>query len=124
LSWQNDYIGFGKLHHRLSLSVTGKTDSHANRLLGSNAETNERQTGGQARLEYNLVNDWHGVYVQLFGQGARETLRSAEAPRIFRILRCGRRIPAPPLTYCMNPGLGRGDSRSRRRCISATKHFR
>jgi len=74
LSWQNDYIGFGKLHHRLSLSVTGKTDSHANRLLGSNAETNERQTGGQARLEYNLVNDWHGVYVQLFGQGARENL--------------------------------------------------
>jgi Omp85 superfamily domain len=74
LNLQNDYIGFAKLHHRLGLSFAGKTDSTANRLLGSNAEINERKTGGQGRLEYDAVNDWHGMYVQLFGQGARQNL--------------------------------------------------
>jgi len=72
LDWQNDYIGFGKLHHRLSFSLAGKTDSTAKRLLGSSAETDQRTTGGQGRLEYDPANNWHGVYVQLFGQGARE----------------------------------------------------
>jgi hypothetical protein len=74
LNWENDYIAFAKLHHQLSFSLAGKTDSTANRLLGSNVETNQRETGGQGRLEYDAVNDWHGMYVQAFGQGARENL--------------------------------------------------
>jgi hypothetical protein len=56
----------------LSFSLASKTDSKDNRLLGSNSETNVRRTGGQGRLEYDAINDGHGVYVQLFGQGARD----------------------------------------------------
>jgi hypothetical protein len=74
LNWQNDYIGFARLHHRLSFSLAGQTDSIANRLLGSNATTNQRQSGAQGRLEYDAVRDWHGLYVQFFGQGARNNV--------------------------------------------------
>jgi hypothetical protein len=74
LDLHNDYIAFGKLHHRLSFDFSGKTDGTAKRLLGSSAETDVRRTGGSGRLEYDPLRDWHGVYVQLFGAGARDSL--------------------------------------------------
>jgi len=74
LDLHNDYIAFPRLHHQLSFDFGGKTDSTANRLLGSSSPLNMQRTGGHGALNYYAMRDWHGVSLQLFGSGARDNL--------------------------------------------------
>lgn len=64
-----DYLGFRALHHRRSsFDFTGGTDTTAKRLLGGQA-TDERRTGGTARLEYDPLREAGTVSVTTFLEG-------------------------------------------------------
>ena len=68
-----DYLGFSKLHHRVAFSANGGSDFTLNRLLGLSA-ADERRTGGTARLEGELLRNFHGSQVLLFTEARHVTV--------------------------------------------------
>ena len=72
-----DYAFFGKLHKRLSLQFTGKSDVNAKRVLEGH-HVDERRTGGNARAEYELLHDWNGQMVRLSVEFQRTTVALEE----------------------------------------------
>lgn len=68
-----DYLGFSKLHHRIAFSANGSSDFTLNRLLGLTA-ANERRTGGTARLEGELLRNFHGAQALVFTEARHFTV--------------------------------------------------
>ena len=68
-----DYLFFRKLHRRLSLQLTGSSDTETNRQLGG-VKIDERRTGGSARIELELFRDLSGVQLRFFAEGQRKTV--------------------------------------------------
>lgn len=68
-----DYLFFGKLHRRLSLQLTGSSDTETNRQFAG-VKIDERRTGGSARIELELFRDLSGVQLRFFAEGQRKTV--------------------------------------------------
>lgn len=68
-----DYLFFSRLHRRLSLQLTGSSDTETNRQLAG-VKIDERRTGGSARIELELFRDLNGVQLRFFAEGQRKTV--------------------------------------------------
>jgi hemolysin secretion/activation protein ShlB/FhaC/HecB len=68
-----DYLFFRKLHRRLSLQLTGSSDTETNRQFAG-VKIDERRTGGSARVELELFRDLSGVQLRFFAEGQRKTV--------------------------------------------------
>jgi hypothetical protein len=73
LNYFVDYLFFGKLHRRLSLQLTGSSDTETNRQFGG-VKIDERRTGGSARIELELFRDLSGAQLRFFAEGQRKTV--------------------------------------------------
>jgi hypothetical protein len=68
-----DFVLFNTLHRRLSVQFTGSSDFTASRLFGG-VKTDERRTGGLAKVELELFRDLNGSMLRVNLEGKRTTV--------------------------------------------------
>src|SRR6185436_10489293 len=73
LNYFADYVGFGRLHRRMSLQFSGGSDSDPNRVI-SGQTMDQRSTGGSARIEFELFRDRHGSLLRFYAEGRQNLI--------------------------------------------------
>jgi hypothetical protein len=68
-----DYLGFGRLHHRLSVDLKGGSDTTYHRLLGLR-QLDERRNGGTGHAQIELVRNPLGSSFRVFADGDGQTV--------------------------------------------------
>lgn len=72
-SFNQDYVAFGTLHRRMSLSGDGGLTSTINRLIGTLA-ADEARTGGKGRVEIEALRNQEGQQLLVYAQALRQTV--------------------------------------------------
>jgi len=73
VSYMRDFLFFDRLHRRVSVNVTGATESEYQRLLDS-ALTNERRWSARARADLEWIPDRRGTSLGFWVEGERTTV--------------------------------------------------
>ncbi|MBV8438226.1 MAG: BamA/TamA family outer membrane protein [Silvibacterium sp.] len=68
-----DYLGFQKLHHRLSLDLNGGSDTTYHRLIGIRL-LNERRNGGTAHAQFEVLRDPLGSSLRFYVDSGAQTV--------------------------------------------------
>ncbi len=73
LSYFADYVGFERLHRRISLQFNGASQTEASRVLAG-SRLDEDRSGGMARVELEAFRDRDNTLLLFYGEGQRKTV--------------------------------------------------
>jgi hypothetical protein len=73
LNYAADYLGFERLHQRLSLRLTGSNDIAIHRFLFGQ-KVDEHRSGGFGQLQWEPFHDLNGQVLQITGEMRRATV--------------------------------------------------